>query len=77
MARYIELNDFLRTKNMAPTGGQIKRMIRSGDVKVNEVAETRNRKKLAIGDRVALGDKLFVVEEIDLREYPKKDKEIL
>jgi len=59
---YIELNAFIKSKGLAPTGGQAKLLIRSGVVMVNGVVETRNKKKLANGDAVKVGDKLFSVE---------------
>jgi len=58
----MELNVFLKLKGLAPTGGQAKLLIRSGVVKVNGVVETRNKKKLKIGDKVEIKGQEFLVE---------------
>lgn len=58
----IELNAFLKKKNLASTGGEAKVLIRSGVVKVNDVIETRNKKKLARGDIVNVSGKEFTVD---------------
>lgn len=60
---YIELNTFLKIKNLASTGGQAKVLIRFGEILVNGEVETRNRKKLHAGDEVKYKDKVYVVEE--------------
>ena len=60
---YIELNTFLKIKNLAATGGQAKVLIRSGEVLVNDQVETRNRRKLVAGDKVEVNGKILVVEE--------------
>lgn len=63
--RFIELNAFLKINLLASTGGQAKNVIRSGDVLVNGVPETRNRRKLYAGDVVEYsGKKLVVAEEV-------------
>lgn len=59
---YIELNSFLKIKNLATTGGQAKILIRSGAVLVNDQVETRNRKKLLAGDQVQISDTVLIVE---------------
>ncbi len=60
---HIELNTFLKLKNLASTGGQAKVLIRSGEITVNGEVETRNRKKLQVGDEVRGKGKVYVVEE--------------
>lgn len=60
---YIELNNFIKVKGLAPTGGQAKLLIRSGRVLLNKLVETRNRKKLYVGDVVSVDGKDYVVEE--------------
>jgi ribosome-associated protein len=60
---YIELNTFLKKMNVASTGGEAKQIIRSGVVAVNGNTETRNKKKLVIGDIVAVEDTMFEVTE--------------
>lgn len=64
---YLELNSFLKIKNLATTGGQAKVLIRSEKVLVNEVVETRNRRKLVAGDKVTIENKTYVVEEPMMR----------
>jgi len=58
---YIELNAFVKIKGFASTGGQAKVIIRSGAIKVNEIVETRNKKKLREGDVVEYVGKRFIV----------------
>lgn len=64
---YVELNTFLRIKGFALTGGQAKIVIRSGDVLVNKVVETRNKKKLVDGDVVTYKNVDYVVNVTQLR----------
>ena len=66
-ARYIELNAFIKIKGIAATGGRAKLFIRDGLVKVNGEAETRNKKKLHVGDIVEALGKKYIVEESLLR----------
>ncbi len=63
MDKYIELNAFLKLKNLAPTGGQAKVLIRSGKILVNGEVEMRNRRKLHAGDKVESDGKKYMVEE--------------
>jgi ribosome-associated protein len=63
MQKYIELNAFIKVKNLANTGGLAKLLIRSGAVLVNSEIETRNKRKLVAGDKVSASGKTFVVEE--------------
>ncbi len=63
MEKIIELNTFLKIKNLASTGGQAKILIRSGEILVNGEVETRNRRKLHVGDKVSYHGKVYVVEE--------------
>lgn len=58
----IRLDQFLKWKGVAPTGGQAKRVIQAGEVKVNGEVETRRGRTLRVGDRVEVGGKMFVVE---------------
>lgn len=59
---YIELNAFLKSKGIALTGGQVKLIIRAGNVKVNGEIETRNKKKLRDNDVVEYLGKKYNVE---------------
>jgi ribosome-associated protein len=48
---YITLVQAVKVVGLADTGGQAKAIIRSGDVAVNDVIETRPGRKLRAGDR--------------------------
>ncbi|MBU0627830.1 MAG: RNA-binding S4 domain-containing protein [Nanoarchaeota archaeon] len=58
---YITLNTFIKIKFLIPTGGQAKVIIRSGAVKVNGIAETRNKKKLVDNDIIEYNGNKFTV----------------
>ena len=60
--KHIELNTFLKIKGVEGTGGKIKLIIRSGNVKVNGETETRNKRKLREGDIVEYLGKAYAVE---------------
>ncbi len=62
--KYIELNVFLKVVGVATSGGEAKQIIRSGKVKVNNIVETRNRKKLVPGDKVTVDKEYLVTEEM-------------
>ena len=66
LTKYIELNNFLKVLGIANTGGKTKLIIRSGLVKVNGEIETRNKRKLHIGDIVEYSGKKYVVDEKSL-----------
>ncbi len=51
---YIDLLQFLKATGIAMTGGEAKAIVDEGLVKVNEEPETRRRRKLRDGDRVAI-----------------------
>ena len=61
--KYIELNAFLKVKGIASTGGEAKNLIRNDQIKVNNVIETRNKKKLIKDDIVNYNNQDYVVEE--------------
>ncbi len=60
--KYIELADFLKFLGLAPTGGQAKVLIRSGEVRVNSEVETRVRRKLRDKSVVMYKNTEFVVD---------------
>lgn len=60
---FIELNAFLKVNLLATTGGQAKNIIRSGNIFLNGVVETRNKKKLFSGDVIKYNDKEYVVRK--------------
>jgi len=57
----IRLEQFLKLAGVVGTGGQAKRLIQGGEVKLNGAIETRRKKQLAPGDVIeALGQVLEV-----------------
>ena len=63
--RTIKLDQFLKFKGVASTGGQAKLLIQSGDVEVNNAMEIRRGRKLHAGDTVTVMGETFVVELSD------------
>jgi len=61
--KFVELNTFLKINLVVSSGGEAKRLIRSEQVKVNGEIETRNKRKLIAGDKVLIGDNLFIVTD--------------
>ncbi len=59
----IQLDQFLKREGLVMTGGEAKQLIQAGEVRLNGEVETRRRKKLAVGDKVQLGDIEVVVDE--------------
>ncbi len=51
----ITLGDFLKWARAAASGGEAKRLIASGDVRVNGAVEARRGRTLRRGDRVEVG----------------------
>ncbi|MEA5617006.1 RNA-binding S4 domain-containing protein [Cronbergia sp. UHCC 0137] len=60
----IKLDQFLKLVGVASTGGQAKLMILDGDVKVNDIVETRRGKKLVSEDKVTVGGQTFNVGDV-------------
>ncbi len=48
----MKLNQFLKWHNFVSSGGEAKILIKSGQVKVNGVIETKRGRKLVKGDKV-------------------------
>lgn len=61
----IRLDQFLKLSGIAHTGGHAKLLIQQGEVSVNGQLETRRRRKLVLGDVIAVGDIELVVEADD------------
>ena len=59
---FIELNKVLQILQVAQTGGHAKILIQNEEVLVNEVIETRVRKKLIAGDKVSISDIEILVQ---------------
>ncbi len=58
----IKLDSFLKWQGLVDTGGQAKRVIQNGQVKVNGQIETRRGRKLLHGDKVTFNGRIIVVE---------------
>jgi ribosome-associated protein len=57
----IELCQFLKFGGLASTGGEAKLAVVEGRVRVNGIVESRKRRKLTVGDRVALDSSTIIV----------------
>lgn len=55
-AAFIELDNLLKIIHLAPSGGEAKRMIRAGSIKVNGEIESKVRRKLHAGDAVEFNE---------------------
>jgi ribosome-associated protein len=58
----MKLDQFLKFKGLAATGGQAKYHIQAGDVSVNGETETRRGRQLVSGDTVTFQGQSFSVE---------------
>ena len=58
---FIPLNKLLQIMQIAQTGGHAKIMIQNEEVMVNELVETRVRKKLVTSDKIKVGDQLIII----------------
>ena len=66
---YIKLDQFLKLAGLVETGGEAKHFIKSGQVMVNRVIETRRGRKLYHGDVVVVdGEEMVVQVEPDEEE---------
>lgn len=63
LKNYITLQQFLKLKNIASTGGEAKILIQTLDIEVNGEKETRRGRKLYTGDVVLVDGKEYVVNE--------------
>jgi ribosome-associated protein len=64
-APFIRLDQLLKREGLAETGGHAKQLIQGGEVRVNNVIDTRRGKKLVDGDVVQLGEARVVVRVAD------------
>ncbi|MEC7408568.1 MAG: RNA-binding S4 domain-containing protein [Planctomycetota bacterium] len=62
----VRLDDFLKLQGLVGTGGEAKVRIQAGEVKVNDMVETRRRKQLSEGDRIEFDGNHYLVELNDL-----------
>ncbi len=56
------LDDALKLAGVVGTGGQAKRLVQSGEVKVNGEVETRRKRKVRAGDIIEVVGESFVLE---------------
>ncbi|MFH7244785.1 MAG: RNA-binding S4 domain-containing protein [Spirulina sp.] len=59
---YIKLDQFLKQRQVAASGGQAKMMVQGGEVQVNGEVELRRGRKLVNGDRVEVAGQGFIVD---------------
>jgi ribosome-associated protein len=59
---YITLVQAVKVVGLVGSGGQAKRFVREGDIRVNGVIEQRPGRKLVAGDRFAFEDREWVIE---------------
>lgn len=62
MQEFIKLDQFLKWKGFADSGGQAKLLVLDGEVEVNGELETRRGRKLHHGDLVQVGNKKLKVD---------------
>lgn len=61
----MKLDQYLKFKCLAATGGQAKYFIQEGEVQVNGQIETRRGRQLSNGDIVTFHGQSFEVEDIN------------
>ena len=59
---FIKLDQFLKWLAVVDSGSQAKQVILDGEVKVNDEVETRRGRKIYPEYKVAIFDKIYVVE---------------
>ena len=59
---FICLDQLLKLRGIATTGGQAKVMIQGGQVRVNGDVETRRGRKLRAGDEVSVGEETIRID---------------
>jgi ribosome-associated protein len=58
----LRLDQFLKLRGIAETGGQAKLLIQSGAIQVNGALETRRRRKLVVGDVVEADGQAYTLD---------------
>jgi ribosome-associated protein len=58
----VELYKILKFEGMAASGAEAKTVIADGLVKVNDITETRKRKKIIAGDTIEFGDEKILIQ---------------
>ena len=59
---FITLVQAVKVAGLAASGGQAKRFVREGSIKVNGAGEQRPGRKLVAGDRLTIGAEEWVIE---------------
>jgi ribosome-associated protein len=68
---HIKLDQFLKHRCLAQSGGEAKLLILNGEVVVNGVVETRRGRKLIAGDQVSVGDLVLEVQTHEVKAVPQ------
>lgn len=63
----LTLSEALKLSGLAATGGQAKRLVQAGEVRVNGEVETRRKRALRQGDEIEVAGESFV---LDLEDAP-------
>ncbi len=71
----IRLDQLLKLRGAAESGGQAKAMVQGGMVKVNDEVETRRGRKLRAGDKVEARGQTMLVDAALLRGDSTEDAE--
>ena len=58
----VELYKLLKFEGIASSGGEAKSIIASGQVSVNDMVETRKRRKIVSGDIIEYGENRILVQ---------------
>ena len=59
----LRLDQFLKLRGIAESGGRAKLLIQGGEVQVNGEVETRRRRKLVVGDVVEFDGTRYLPDE--------------
>ena len=57
----MKLDQFLKWVGIVQTGGEAKLIIRSGNLLVNGIVETRRGRKLVEGDKIVFDNETYIV----------------
>ncbi len=68
---HIKLDQFLKHRCLAQSGGEAKLLILNGGIAVNGVVETRRGRKLIAGDQVTVGDLVLEVQAHEVKAVPQ------
>ena len=61
----MKLDQFLKFSSIVQTGGEAKLIIRSGEISVNGLVETRRGRKLNEGDKILFDNETYIVPNSD------------